>query len=150
MNYKLLLMLPLMAIVFTGCHHDCDDGRIPHEYIDDAQQYMGKYKGEFDGKYTEMDVYMQYDKPYVVVQNDYGNDLIGQDCHSQVGQLQEVVGYQNNGQAQLAEATFQFDEGYCYGAGDELELKFGQDQRQVQATIQSKKGKRYTGHFYRY
>ena len=150
MMKKKLLLLPLIALGLAGCHRDTPDGKVPHEYVGQAQQYQGQFQGQFDGKPTEMGLWMDGDRPYVVVQNQQ-NDLIGQECGSTVGQLQGVDVEQDDGQQYLEGAQFQFDGGQCQGQVEqEIEFEFSQDTNQFQATVQSAdKSKRHTGRFYR-
>jgi hypothetical protein len=134
----MLLALPLLAMGFTACHETrTPQGKIPAQYVYQAHQYQGSYIGHFRGEPTRVGLYMNEDQPYVVVENQQNNDLIGASCGSSVGLLNSVKGSQNSyGYEVLQNAKFDFNAGQCGGAQQVLKMDFSADQLLIRARLQ--------------
>lgn len=123
--FKILLITPLFGL--AACKDvKTPDGKIPADYVDEAQAYMGTYDGKFDGRRGTITLSLNGDRPVVQFNSDSGsNDIAGNNCNSEVGQLESVDIDKKKDQYELDSATFSFHPGNCFEIqGRELTLSF--------------------------
>ncbi|MGZ3798190.1 MAG: hypothetical protein ACXVB1_17590 [Pseudobdellovibrionaceae bacterium] len=109
----------------VGCKEvDIKDGHVPQEYLPQIKQLEGKYKGNFDGKASSMEISFEGDRPFLKYTDSQGHELLEQECHSKVNLLKMVILGEKNDVYVVDQASFEFDPGDCDLEGRTLELIF--------------------------
>lgn len=139
---KMMIMFGMMAAVLAGCDEtvSVSNGEIPDTYLGQARLFMGRYVGSsqtytVDGKgYLKLlstagifELSLQGNRPVLTYQNPSANDLIGDGCHSRIGQLLSVSITKDG--KHLRGAEFAFDAGACtnFVAAKTLAIFFDKD-----------------------
>ena len=122
----LTLILSIIAIAISACNEiDAENGEVPAEYVQQVRPYLGQYFGKVDGKPMEINIVMNGNKPELKVKNAFGNDITGQSCRSQVGDLKSFKAKDlGNKNYALEHVNFYFDTGFCMFQGKVVTLKF--------------------------
>ena len=110
------LILASIGVSFTTACYEVKtaDGEIKQEYVPYVKPYVGRYVGKVDGKETEITIEMNGKAPEVKVHNAFGDDIIAEDCRSQIGKLRSFKAKKvADKKYALEKATFQFDPGFC-------------------------------------
>ncbi len=86
----LLKILAIMAMVyiFTGCEYETIDGKIPEAYLSQAQNYVGRYVGQFGRSVKgELEISIVDRAPIITFRGTQNEDILGSSCHAQIGKL---------------------------------------------------------------
>jgi hypothetical protein len=104
----------MVAMALVGCREvTINDGRVPAEYLTQAKQLEGHYKGSFDGKRAEIEIYFEGDRPFIRYTDSRGNDPLDANCNSKIDLLQSIVLFKKRGEYVLDQAIFGFHPGSC-------------------------------------
>jgi hypothetical protein len=119
------LVLSVSVFVLSGCNQPVKvvDGKVPAQYLPQAQAVMGNYVGSFGGVATTLTATLKDDR--VVLTSSV--DLLGAYCGSSFGLLTSAWATGSSDQdASLTEATFDFNAGKCsaYVLGQSVTLSF--------------------------
>jgi hypothetical protein len=128
--------LALMAV--AGCKTvEIKDGRIPNAYLSKAKKYEGVYSGQFNGVAGELILSFEGNKPVLSFRNEYGRDILNNNCESVIGNLKTVyiVGKKSNPQVDAVE--FNFSPGRCalLAQGRRLSVDFKEKNGNVQLKV---------------
>ncbi|OQW49276.1 MAG: hypothetical protein A4S09_12230 [Proteobacteria bacterium SG_bin7] len=114
---KLASVAIAATLAVTGCKEiQIKDGRIPSEYLAVAAQYMGNYKGQFNGVPSEISLWLEGDVVKAKYTDAHGNDILDPQCESQIGNLKSITVSGEQKSPQLDVANFAFDPGKCSGS----------------------------------
>jgi hypothetical protein len=130
MKLTRVLSLVAFALALSACNTvQTPDGKIPADFVGYAQQVMGTYTGEFNGRATQITLKLDGQTPVVSFSNDQG-DLLAKDCGSEIGRMTSIttdyVGLSNN--EAISSATFEFSPGKCFLEGHEMTFSFDSHQ----------------------
>ena len=137
--------------VLTGCKEiDIVDGKIPSDYLSQAQAYMGQFKGSFyvrtsgdggswpSGPMRAAKLSLRLDEDRVLLE--ITPDMAGVGCQSKIGMLKQIE--VSDDQKSVNRATFVFDAGKCGHSfkGRYLHLFFSKDRSRIQSIIDKDSG----------
>ncbi len=121
-----IILLTFCALAFTACNEiSVTDGQVPQEYVAYVKPYLGTYRGEVDGKSTEIIISMYNNVPTITVRNTYGNDITGASCGSRVGLLKSIKAEDRGDKNYVLErANFYLEPGQCFIQGRVVTFSF--------------------------
>lgn len=122
MKLRLLSLIGAAVFVFTACEEvDIVDGRIPAEYLEQAEAIVGDYQGVMERSPATLSVRLDGDR--LVMTSD--RDLIGEGCESRIGDLTKVRVEKEDDVVEVDGATFAFDPNLCSFniEGESLQLR---------------------------
>jgi hypothetical protein len=102
-------LLVIVALAGCGTTIDVQDGRVPAAYLPQAQDWVGKYVGDFDGHRLAADLSLQDDRPVLTV----SRDLLGEGCGSRLGNVASVSVNKPKNDALVGQLDFTIDYGKC-------------------------------------
>lgn len=119
---KKAILLATCLLALTGCEKiDLVDGRVPKEYLSQAQALVGTYNGQFNGLAMQLIVSMNEDQPRFALVNSQGNDLLEARCASQIGLVKSIELDSNH---VLEMATIDFNPNNCVSVlGKQITVK---------------------------
>ncbi len=124
---KLSLMMGLISL--AACDEvEFRNGRVPAEYVAQAQASAGTFKGKFLGQEGELTLSLQDDVALLTYNSDKGNDLLGNECQSRIGHLKKARIKDNK---RITHLYFSFNAGKCDIPGRELDLEFSKDYKRI-------------------
>lgn len=124
------------AFILFGCNEiTVIDGKVPQEILSEAQKLVGEYPGSFNWREGVLHVRMEGEKLKVGFSSKLGNDILGADCNSWIGDL-KTVQVDQQGDSQKILAKFAFHRGNCWAEGDQLELQFSGHNGKVEVWAQ--------------
>lgn len=110
MKLRLFSLIGAAVFSFTACQEvDIVDGRIPAEYLEQAQAIVGDYTGAMEREAITLSVRLDGDK--LIMTSD--KDLIGEGCESTIGDLTKVRVDKDDDVVEVEGATFAFDPNLC-------------------------------------
>ncbi|HEY8271168.1 MAG TPA: hypothetical protein VIG33_09800, partial [Pseudobdellovibrionaceae bacterium] len=99
----------LTLFTLTACKTiDINEGRVPSEYLAQAKQLAGTYKGSFNGVAGDLVISFNGDKPVVKYHNSHGDDILNNNCHSSFGDLLQVTVKNERKNPSVSRALFDF------------------------------------------
>lgn len=130
---KKLLTVFWATTLLIGCEVTVKDGKVPKDYIQLAQKYVGTYQGHFNNSEMDLNLTIETDGKVVLeVKNLDGQNQLIRGCQSQVGKL--VYADIDKRQKVLKSVNFAFNPGNCPVAGRRLEIYF-QSERQITVSV---------------
>ncbi len=122
MKLKLLSLIGAALFIFTACNEvDIVDGRIPVEYLAQAQEIVGDYRGVMERAPVILSFSLDGDR--LILSSD--RDLIGEGCESQIGDLTKIRARKEEGKVVVEGAKFVFDPNLCSFDVEGEILRFG-------------------------
>jgi hypothetical protein len=103
-------LLVIAALAACGKTINVRDGRVPGAYLSQAQHWIGKYVGNFDGNRLVADLSLQDDRPVLTV----SRDLLGESCGSRLGSLASVSVSNPKNDDLVGQLDFEIDYGKCW------------------------------------
>ncbi len=133
-TYLRLITLASLSLLLQACEVSVDDGRVPPEYLTEAQGYAGTYLGEFDGRPGTLALSVREDGYVEVATPGFeGGDIYDVGCGSKIGPLLRIAGNQpkDKSQAPILERLvlgFHRSAMACI-ASDEIVFNFGKNKQ---------------------
>ncbi|MGZ3742566.1 MAG: hypothetical protein ACXWRE_08120 [Pseudobdellovibrionaceae bacterium] len=132
------LMATITFLLITACKTvDIKDGRVPSQYLSEAQKLAGTYKGSFNRVPGNLTISFQGDKPVVAYHNSHGDDILNNNCHSSFGNLLQVTVKEAHHTPYISNADFDFDAGDCslMVSGRDISLDFKQTDQGITVNL---------------
>lgn len=108
---KIIFILSAFLLLASCKEIQFADGRIPAEYLEQAQKFAGTYQGQFEGEKGSLTIAFNGDRPEVSFSSGRGHrDLLGGECDSMIGQ---IVSAEVSSKKNIKFVTFAFDPGAC-------------------------------------
>ncbi|MDZ4662181.1 MAG: hypothetical protein SGJ18_11250 [Pseudomonadota bacterium] len=129
-KFLISLLALSVALTLVGCKRvTIENGRVPQEHLPKAQEYMGEYLGKFNGMPGKLILALNNDYVKASFVDGKGDDLLGAECESNVGDLAYLYFQGDDQNPTLTQATFKFDANKCRGQilGITLEIYFSDD-----------------------
>lgn len=110
MKLSHLPLYGLALLLFSACQEiEIEDGRIPAQYLEQAQQLVGDYPGVMEREAATLTIALDGDKLILTA----NRDLLGGACESSIGDLLAIRGRERDGVTELRSAKFAFDANQC-------------------------------------
>lgn len=110
--FKTLMALTVLGLV--GCKSiPIEGGHLPKQFLHDAKQFEGRYVGSFEGKKAEIVLFLRGDQPVLKYKDQDSDDILGDECQSQIGLLRTINVENKNGKESLGQMEFDFNPGEC-------------------------------------
>lgn len=89
------------------------DGKVPSEVLAQIKKYEGHYKGSFETTNSQIEIRFQGDTPQLIYTGDFGEEILGEKCHSKIGKLEQLILLDEPNRIFTSQAVFAFDPGAC-------------------------------------
>lgn len=144
---KRITALFIAAFVLLACEESIKNGIIPPKYLPTAQQYVGDFQGQFDGRQLDLNFSIDATGYATLTVTDLnGNNELIRECPSRIGRMIGVNGDEKK--QTLNFARFEFNGRRCLMRGTDLEVHI-QDTNHLQLAIIESSHIEYTpGHCY--
>lgn len=123
-----LILVSSSLFALNACRVDTPDGKIPEDYIAQAKQMVGNYRGQMQGGQAGA-LTFRLDGTRVIVKMT-GGRLLGADCSSDIGSLRSVEVSGNT----VSEAIFDLNGADCI-QGSSIALRVSSDLRSIHASV---------------
>ncbi len=137
-NHITRLSLLAICLLAVGCKTiKVEDGKIPNDYIIEAQKYVGSYSGAFEGRDGKLDISLEGNTVHLQFLDGKNNDILGDECSSQLGLLQEITVSGSKKNPILDRAAFALDPAKCSDRllGRSVNLYFSHQGTQLNVAI---------------
>lgn len=122
---KTLIAVATLASI-AGCKTvKIENGEVPSQYLSEAKKMEGTYRGSFNGVRGNLVILFDGQRPMVRFQNGNDNDILSNNCNSEIGLLRTVTVKSENKNPRVSNATFAFDPGRCGLSVDGREVNIG-------------------------
>lgn len=120
--------LALGFLFLSACDEvEFENGRVPNEYLPQAKALVGTYSGQFSREKSTLKLDLYENLAVLSFQSASGNDLLGPDCHSQIGILKRA----RIKDQRISNLYFKFKPGQCDIPGRELDLQFSNNYKKI-------------------
>ncbi|MBC7371936.1 MAG: hypothetical protein H7326_10245 [Bdellovibrionaceae bacterium] len=132
---KVLIVIAAVATV-AGCKTvKIENGEVPSQYLSEAKKLEGTYRGSFNGVRGDLVIRFEGNRPIVQFKNNNGNDILNNNCNSDVGLLRSVTVKSENKNPRVSNATFAFDAGRCSLSVEGREISIGMKDKSGDAVL---------------
>lgn len=107
-----------------------EQGRVPQEYHQYVDHFVGEWQGQFEGVNGKLIVSRQDDVVSVQFQGNNGEDIIPNNCESSLGVIKYVKVKKKGSDYSLDYAGFEFHPGRCRIEGRTLVLDFDKNNQE--------------------
>jgi len=118
MKFYQYTLTGILALSLTSCEVETPDGRIPSEHAQQAQSYLGSYRGNIGEQSGTLSLSLLDTNRAIAL---FSNDVVANGCNSNIGQLESID--VNSSKETLKGANFSLSSD-CIIAGDRINFSF--------------------------
>lgn len=126
-NLNWLVVLFVFSAVGSGCEEKISDGKVPSQFLDEAQHFIENFYGKFDGKVIRLKTVLDNENRLIVKSYDDSDaPFLLSGCSSKIGKLLSI-NTGNNGN-KFDYALFEFAGQSCGLSENGLRISLSNDQ----------------------
>ena len=126
-NLNWLVILFVFSAFGLGCEEKVSDGKLPAQFLDEAQRFIGNFYGKFNGKVIRVKTVLDSENRLIVKSyDDVDAPFLLSGCSSRIGNLLSI-NTGNNGN-KFEYALFEFDGKSCGLPENGLRISSGNNQ----------------------